>query len=119
MPFAQRSRRLSRISWLLLGSLAGCASTPGTEWRLLGRTQVPWGDDAALVQRLSQVAGVPVGSTPQWAAPQWISFTLQCPDRGACKRATMKLAAQPGLFAELRREATAGLPSRPTPSATP
>jgi len=47
-------------------------------------------------------------------APRWYALTLQCENRSACKHATMKLAAQPALFVELRRDDTRQLPSSPT-----
>jgi hypothetical protein len=45
-----------------------------------------------------------------------VSITLVCEDRGHCKRAMMRLAAQPGLFTELEREGTRRIPQRPLPA---
>lgn len=103
------------LSLVLAALLAGCAHSGRgpVEWRLQVRTAAEWPDLAALTDRAAQVAGVPVSSDVNPIAPRWYALTLQCEDRSACKRATMKLAAQPQLFVELRRDEQRSTPSRP------
>jgi hypothetical protein len=99
----------------LCGSLlaAGCATHAPVEWRLQVRTATDWPQLDQLAERVEQVGGVPVAGEVSPIAPHWYALTLQCEDRGACKRASMKLAAQRDLFVELRRDATRAVPSRP------
>jgi hypothetical protein len=114
-----RPARLLRSLPILLPCIAaalaaaGCASRSPVEWRLQVRTSTDWSDLGQLAERASQVGGVPVGSDVAAIAPHWYAFTLQCENRGACKRASMKLAAQRDLFVELRRDTTRAGPSRP------
>ncbi|MED5621594.1 hypothetical protein [Ideonella sp. BN130291] len=93
--------------------LAACATQQPVEWRLQVRTVADWPDPQALSQRAEQIAGVPVSPEVAAIAPHWYAITLQCEDRATCKRASMKLAAQPALFVELRRDDTRALPKRP------
>ena len=110
---------LSRLSLLAVCSaaalLSACAGTgQPVEWRLQVRTATDWPDLQALAERAAQIAGVPVSPDVAPVAPGWYAITLQCPDRSTCKRASMKLAAQPSLFVELRRDDTRQQPTRPT-----
>lgn len=93
--------------------LAGCATTVPVEWRLQVRTTADWPQPEQLADRAAQVGGVPVRPDVAAIAPHWYALTLQCENRGACKRATMKLAAQRDLFVELRRDVARAGPSRP------
>jgi len=64
------------------------------------------------------MGGVPVSAGDTVAiAPGWYALTLKCEDRAACKHAMMKLAAEPALFLELRRDETRRVPPTPTASA--
>ena len=115
MPPPPPSRRL--LAALALGAalLAACAT--GTEpgvWHLQVRTVADWPDPQALAERAAEVGGVPVRADPAAIAPRWYAIALQCESRSACKHATMKLAAQPSLFAELRRDDRRQLPPSPT-----
>lgn len=118
--FATALARCGVPACVMAVALAGCASQRPVEWRLLGRaadTQV----DAVgtLPSRIEALGGMPLSASPTQPAPGWLAFSLQCPDTASCKRATMRLAAQPGLFTELRREDVKRLPSRPPASTTP
>ena len=101
-------------SALLLGA---CAALHPVEWRLVGRLPAPVQDEAAFAQKLEAVGGQPLrpGSI-SWVSSDRVSLTLVCEDRGHCKRAMMRLAAQPGLFTELEREGTRRIPQRPSPA---
>ena len=95
--------------------LAACASdSQPVQWRLQVRTAADWPELPALAARVAEVGGVPVRPDVAAIAPRWYALTLQCENRSACKHATMKLAAQPALFVELRRDDTRQLPSSPT-----
>jgi hypothetical protein len=97
--------------------LAACAhADKPVEWRLQVRTAQDWPDLQALAQRVSEVGGVAVKPDVAGIAPRWYALTLQCENRAACKHATMKLATQPSLFVELRRDDQHKLPNRPTAS---
>jgi len=98
---------------LVLPMLGACASGKPVEWRLQVRTTDEWADLQQLAERVAQIGGVPVKPEVDPIAPRWYALTLQCEDRGACKRATMRLAAQPALFVELRPDRTRQGPARP------
>jgi len=108
------------VLWPALAfALSACAGPVPTEgqpvqWRLQVRTVDEWSDPARLSERVAQVAGVPVAPEASAIAPRWYAITLQCPDRASCKRAAMRLAAQPTLFAELRRDEARRVPVRPS-----
>jgi hypothetical protein len=112
LPAALCLLRLTGCAFAVAG-LAGCASHQPVEWRLQVRTVTDWPDPQALTERAEQIAGVPVRPEAAAIAPHWYAITLQCEDRAMCKRASMKLAAQPSLFVELRRDDTRSLPQRP------
>jgi hypothetical protein len=107
--------RLFTLATSLLAAawLTGCATQQPVEWRLQVRTVTDWPNPQDLGERAAQIAGVPVHPDVPSIAPHWYAITLQCEDRAACKRASMKLAAQPSLFVELRRDDTRSLPQRP------
>jgi len=103
------------LSVVLIAALGACAHSRGPlEWRLQVRTAEEWADLSALTDRAAQVAGVPVRSDVNPIAPRWYALTLECADRSSCKRATMRLAAQPQLFVELRRDEQRPTPLRPS-----
>jgi hypothetical protein len=98
--------------------LGGCAALHPVEWRLIGKVPAPVVDPAAFAQRLEAVGGQPLRpGSMNWMSSDRVSITLVCEDRGHCKRAMMRLAAQPGLFTELEREGTRRIPQRPLPAA--
>jgi hypothetical protein len=99
--------------------VVGCASDAPVQWRLQVRTTEEWRDTHALAERVEQLGGVPVDPEVAPIAPQWYALTLQCDSRTACKRATMKLAAQRSMFVELRRDVARRTPSRPLENDTP
>ena len=107
------SRRLRPLLLCTAALAAGCATHAPVEWRLQVRTATDWASLDQLAERVVQVGGVPVSGEVAPIAPHWYALTLQCETRGACKRASMKLAAQRDLFVELRRDTTRALPSRP------
>jgi hypothetical protein len=122
MPFVHLPRSLLLTCALLaalaaMSLLAGCANLQPVEWRLVGKLPAPVADPAAFAQRVEAVGGQPLrpGSI-SWVSPDRVSITLVCEDRGHCKRAMMRLAAQPGLFTELEREGTRRIPQRPLPA---
>jgi hypothetical protein len=97
--------------------LSGCAALHPVEWRLMGKLAQPAADPGAFAQRVESVAGQPLRpGSMSWVSSDRVSLTLVCEDRGHCKRAMMRLAAQPGLFTELEREGTRRIPQRPTPA---
>lgn len=114
MPLVHLPRLLSLVPATLL---AGCAALQPVEWRLIGKLPAPVADPAAFAQRVEAVGGQPLrpGSV-SWVSSDRVSITLLCEDRGHCKRAMMRLAAQPGLFTELEREGTRRIPTPPLPS---
>jgi hypothetical protein len=97
--------------WAVLG--CACAASAPVQWRLQVRTQADWPDTSQLAERVEQVGGVPVAPEVAGIAPRSYALTLQCENQRACKRAAMKLAAQPDLFVDLRRDEVRHIPRRP------
>ncbi len=99
--------------------LAGCAAaSQPVQWRLQVRAAADWPDAQRFADEASVVAGVPVRPDPVAIAPHWYAITLECESRPACKHAAMKLAAQPSLVVELRRDEQQRIPSRPSSEAS-
>ena len=115
MSTFHRFRAIAALVGPLL--LAGCASWQPVDWRLQLRTVDDWPDLQQLADRVAAVAGVPVAPDVAGIAPRWYALTLQCPNRSACKHATMKLAAQPALLVELHRDESRRVPTPPNQEA--
>lgn len=99
--------------------LAACANpSEPVQWRLQVRTVDGWADPALLSERVAEVGGVAVPEPARPIAPRWYAVSLQCPTKADCKHAMMKLAAQPALFLELRRDDRRAIPSRPSGPST-
>lgn len=119
MPSCLASRRPRPVLACLVlgvaGLASGCATGQPVDWPMIARLGANEAAGPALSGRIEAAAGVALAEPGVVdAGSGWVAFTLNCPDEARCRQATARLAAEPQLFVEVRRDELRHIPQRPS-----